>query len=389
MSIKTAAILAIGGCGAMGRATTKLIAETYGAGRLTIADFNRSAADQWATSLNRDWIDSAFIDLNKPDTFGALFAAYDLVLNLAPYSFNNVIMAGCVEGNCHYIDLGGLYHRTVEQLKLDDAFKKIGKTAALGMGASPGMANLAAEACAKDLDAVKEIHIRTGAKGGQGGFPYSPVTILEEATFNPMVCSGGKVIQAEPLSGEQTYRMPEPIGEVTGFYSIHSELATLPFRYPGIQEVSFRVAFSHALVQGVKALVAYGLTSREALDLGNGTSLSRWDFLVKHLETLPRASGYTEQKSFRVSGLGVKNGNNKTVQYEVIANSRPDWELTATSVWTGFPAAVAAKLILDGKAEAGARAPEALFELPQILPELAKVGLAIVPSPESELINHS
>ena len=33
--------------------------------------------------------------------------------------------------------------------------------------------------------------------------------------------------------------------------------------------------------------------------------------------------------------------------------SRPDWELTATAVWTGFPAVVAAKLVLGGKVRAG------------------------------------
>lgn len=385
--MKNAKVLAVGGCGAMGQATTKLIAEDYEFDSLTIADFNIDKAQKWADSLDKPGIDAVYLDLSDSASIPSLFEKYDLVLNLAPYKFNLTIQEGCLKGDCHYIDLGGLYHFTQEQLKLDEKFRKIGKTAVLGMGASPGMANLAAEACALALDEIHEIHIRTGAKGGEGGFPYSPVTILEEATFEPMVCKNGKVGPVKPLSGEETYRMPDPIGQVTGFYSIHSELATLPYRYPEIKEVTFRVAFSEALVQGVKSLVNYGLTSRELLTLDNEFSISRWDFLVKHLETLPRASGFKETKSFRVTGRGLKDGESKTEQYEVVATSRPDWNLTATSVWTGFPAAVAAKLVLDGYSKPGAQAPESLFQLEDILPELARVGLAIVPSDESELID--
>ncbi len=386
--MKDASILAVGGCGGMGQAATKLIAENYGAGRLTIADFNLEKAQSWAEGLQEGFVDSVFIDLTKPESFGDLFRDYDLVLNLAPYRFNLPIMAGCLEGGCHYVDLGGLFHVTKEQLALDPKFTRLGKTAVLGIGASPGMANIAGEVGAREMDEVREIHIRTGAKGSKGGFPYSPITVLEEATLQPMLFTGGKLIAVEPLSGEQTYRMPEPIGEVMGFYSIHSELATFPFRYPGIQEVSFRVAFSAAMVQAIKALVSYGLTSREPLDLGGGQSISRWDFILKHFETFPRASGLSETKSVRVTTLGVKGGGDHAVQYEVVVDSRPDWELTATAVWTGFPAAVAAKLVLEGKARAGAHAPESLFEPKDILPELAAVGCAIVPSSEGDIIRH-
>jgi lysine 6-dehydrogenase len=386
--IKDASILAIGGSGAMGRAATKLIADCYGPRRLTVADFDLEAAQSWAQQLQESFVDAAFIDLGEPETFGGRFRDYDLVLNLAPYRFNKAVMEGSLAGDCHYVDLGGLFHMTNQQLPLDPKFQAIGKTAVLGMGASPGMANLAAEVGAREMDQVREIHIRTGSKGSAGGFPYSPITVLEEATLEPRLFTGGELKAVEPLSGEQTYRMPEPIGEVLGFYSIHSELATLPFRYPGIQEVSFRVAFSTELVQGTKTLVAFGLTRRDPLDLGGGASLSPWDFLITHFETFPRASGVSEKKSLRVTTLGKKDGKDHAVQYEVLVDSRPDWGLTATAVWTGFPAAVATKLILEGKTPAGAQAPEALFEPEDILPELAAVGCAIVRSPEEAVIRN-
>jgi saccharopine dehydrogenase (NAD+, L-lysine-forming) len=132
--MKDASILAVGGCGGMGQAATKLIAENYGAGRLTIADFNLEAAQSWAEGLQKGFVDSAFVDLTKPESFVELFKDYDLVLNLAPYRFNLPIMAGCLKGGCHYVDLGGLFHVTKEQLALDPKFTHLGKTAVLGIG---------------------------------------------------------------------------------------------------------------------------------------------------------------------------------------------------------------------------------------------------------------
>jgi saccharopine dehydrogenase (NAD+, L-lysine-forming) len=293
-------------------------------------------------------------------------------------------MQACLENRCHYLDLGGLYHVTKRQLALHEEFKAINRLALLGMGASPGMTNIAAAMGAKQLDQVTDIHIRTGTKGGGKGFGYSAKTVLDECTMNAFVFENGEMQEVPPLSGRERYALPEPVGEVEGFYSIHSELATLPYQYPGIQNVSFRVAFSPRLVNMVETLIDLKLTSLEKFSY-QGIDLAPREFLDAHLMRLPKPEELSEFKAFRVEVSGVKdeeretkNVKRKTLVYEILVSSKQDWGIKAGAYWTGVPAAVAAELMAEGKyLSAGALAPEAAFEPEIILARLADYDLRI------------
>jgi len=239
------------------------------------------------------------------------------------------------------------------------------------------MTNIAAALGARQLDEVKEIHIRTGTQGGGKGFGYSAKTVLDEYTMNAMLFTNGEMREMPPLSGREKYVLPQPVGEVEGFYSIHSELATLPYQYPGIQEVSFRVAFSARLVQMIDSLIALQLTSTEQFNL-HGIQISPREFLDAHLIRLPKSEELTEQKAFRVQVLGIKDKKPAQFNYEIVVSSYQEWGLKAGSYWTGVPTAVAAEQIALGKhIVSGALAPEAAFD-PEIFNlKLGKWGLDI------------
>ena len=69
-------------------------------------------------------------------------------------------MRACLEAGCHYIDLGGLYHVTGEQLALHDEFAAAGLLAVLGVGSSPGKTNLmAARAIAECASCGGEVDV--------------------------------------------------------------------------------------------------------------------------------------------------------------------------------------------------------------------------------------
>jgi saccharopine dehydrogenase (NAD+, L-lysine-forming) len=180
-----------------------------------------------------------------------------------------------------------------------------------------------------------------------------------------------------PFSGRERYRLPEPVGEVEGFYSIHSELATLPYQYPGIQHVCFRVAFSPRLVSMVETLIAMQLTSRKKF-LFKGIEVAPREFLDAHLMRLPKSEDLSEFKAFRVEVAGFKNGKPETLNYEILVASKPEWGLKAGAYWTGVPAAVAAELIAARKyLEVGVLAPEAAFEPGVVFSKLADFDLRI------------
>jgi saccharopine dehydrogenase (NAD+, L-lysine-forming) len=377
-------ILAIGGCGAMGKAATRALIEMPVFDEIIIGDINLEAAQAWAQKLGDRHVRALRVDVKDAASLRAATRGADIVANLTLYEFNLPVMQACLENRCHYLDLGGLYHVTKKQLALHEKFKAIDRLALLGIGASPGMTNIAAAMGAKQLDQVTDIHIRTGTKGGGKGFGYSAKTVLDECTMNAFVFENGKMQEMPPLSGRERYTLPDPVGEVEGFYSIHSELATLPYQYPGIQSVSFRVAFSPRLVNMVETLIDLKLTSLEKFPY-RGIEIAPREFLDAHLMRLPKPEELSEFKAFRVEVGGIKdeerkakNVKRKTVVYEILVPSKQDWGIKAGAYWTGVPAAVAAELMAEGKyVTAGTLAPEAAFE-PEIMPaRLADYDLRI------------
>jgi len=370
-------ILAIGGCGAMGKATTRALIEMPEFDEVVIGDIDLKAAESFAEKLSHPKIRTRQVDVSDASSLAKAVEGMDIVANLTLYEFNLPIMRACLRNRSHYLDLGGLYHVTNQQLKLHRDFQSINRLALLGMGASPGMTNIAAAQGARQLDEVKEIHIRTGTQGGGKGFGYSAKTVLDECTMNAMLFTKGEMQEMPPLSGREKYLLPQPVGEVEGFYSIHSELATLPYQYAGIQEVSFRVAFSPRLVQMIDSLIVLQLTSTEKFNL-HSLQISPREFLDAHLMRLPKSEELTEQKAFRVEVIGIKDKRQAQFNYDIVVPSHQEWGLKAGAIWTGVPAAVAAELIALGQHVAnGALAPEAAFESEKFCGELRRWGLDI------------
>jgi saccharopine dehydrogenase (NAD+, L-lysine-forming) len=183
-----------------------------------------------------------------------------VVLNSVDYRFNLDVMRGSLEAGADYVDLGGLFHMTRRQLELDDEFRAAGRTAILGLGSAPGKTNLLARLAAERVGGkpvAMEIWAATrdpAADGHPFPAPYSVRTLLDELRMAPMVVRGGELREAEPLSGRAARTFPEPVGEKEGIYTLHSELATLPERYPSLEEASFRLCLAPGLIEKLLAL---------------------------------------------------------------------------------------------------------------------------------------
>jgi hypothetical protein len=53
-------------------------------------------------------------------------AGVDVLVNSAAYRINLAAMGACLDAGCHYMDLGGLYHVTAEQLELSGSLRRPG-----------------------------------------------------------------------------------------------------------------------------------------------------------------------------------------------------------------------------------------------------------------------
>jgi saccharopine dehydrogenase-like NADP-dependent oxidoreductase len=200
------------------------------------------------------------VDVRDPASLRDALAGAAVCVNCVDYRLNTDVMRACLDAGAHYVDLGGLFHVTREQLRLDAAFRERGLTAIVGLGSAPGKTNLLARAAVERLGgeprtlSIWAVTRDPAAAGHPLPAPYSVRTLLDELRLRPMVVAGGELREVEPLSGAAARDFPEPVGRAEGIYTLHSELATLPLAYPTLREASFRLCLSPGLLEKLLAL---------------------------------------------------------------------------------------------------------------------------------------
>jgi saccharopine dehydrogenase-like protein len=200
------------------------------------------------------------LDANDAESVGRGLAGATVVVNAADYRLNLSVMRGALEARAYYVDLGGLYHVTSEQLGLDGEFAERGVGALLGMGSAPGKTNLlTAAAVARLGQEPRTLEIWAASRDPAAAdhpfpAPYSVRTLLDELRMRPVVVEGGEVREVEPLSGEAERELPEPVGRAKGIYTLHSELKTLPRAFPSLESASFRLCLAPGLLEKLLAL---------------------------------------------------------------------------------------------------------------------------------------
>src|SRR3954469_20501620 len=71
--------------------------------------------------------------------------------NSAAYRITLAAMRACLDAGCHYMDLGGLYHVSAEQLKLSGEFEQHGRLPLLGIGSAREKTTLLAARAVAEL----------------------------------------------------------------------------------------------------------------------------------------------------------------------------------------------------------------------------------------------
>jgi lysine 6-dehydrogenase len=292
-------------------------------------------------------------------------AGAGVLLNTASYRVNLDAMRACLRAGCHYLDLGGLYRVTHDQLGLGGEFERAGRLAVLGIGSSPGKTNLMAAEAVRRLGA--------GGGGGDGGIdsidifaagrdpaapadgrlrpPYAIQTLIDELTLAPVVLEDGCAVEIEPLSPGGIADYGDPIGSGKTIYTLHSELATFGESF-GCKRASFRLSLAPALLARLKELARAGPD----------------DIVVAAREA---ASPSAETVSVHLVRVAAADGRAMTAR----AITRPHFGLGGSVVSTAAPAAACVRLFARGALTAtGAHPPERCIDPGLMFAELETRG---------------
>src|SRR5438876_7060343 len=151
----------------MAQSTVPDLLSSPGVERVGIA--GRNAAKAKASAARDDRASAVPVDARDSAALIREFKRWDCVINSTWYDLNVPIMEAAIEAGIHYCDLGGLYHQTLRQLKLDARAKDAGVTCVLGIGSTPGTMNVMAIHGASKLDKIEKVLLRSSGAVVAGG----------------------------------------------------------------------------------------------------------------------------------------------------------------------------------------------------------------------------
>ncbi len=378
-------VLVLGGAGAMAQVTIRDLLENSNVDKVGIADLRVEHAQVAARTLRDERAIPLAADARDTHALTRIMRDWDVVINCTWYELNLLVMEAGIKAGIHYLDLGGLYHMTRKQLEMNESAKDADVCCVLGIGSSPGIMNVIGAYAASKMEKVETMKLRSASKSAlkdMTGFqvPFSIRTILDEFTIPPVILRDGQVREVEPLSHKEKFAMPDPVGKAEGYYTIHSELATMPTTLgKEIENMDFIVAYTPEFTRTVTSLVELGSASKKPLSI-RGQEIIPYDFLASVIDRLPKSTEPDLDVDIqRVEARGMISGKPATVTVDAISRPNEKWNIGGGTIGAGTPPSIIAQSLASGTMkERGALPPESCIEPIPFFGELKKRGISIV-----------
>ncbi len=370
--------LVLGGSGAMGCVVVKDLANSPSVRKVIIGDIDAQRAKHIAEALKSKKVSFKHIDVRNKERLVDSIEDVDAVVNCTWYEFNLDVTRAAIEAKVDLVDLGGLFHVTRKQLELDEDARKAEVTVLLGCGAAPGITNVLARLGADKLDSVREVHIKTGPIV-EGAFSLR--TIIDELIMDPYIYQDGHLLPTKPFSGEEVVEMPKPAGRVKFHYTLHSEVATIPFCIDkGVKIVDVKTVFPRDFMNKYRPLLNMGLLNSQPMVEVKGLKISPRDFIVKFLSLRQpeEAESKIDYSIKRVEVSGEKDGEKRSIVYDVETEEHRIWGVSIIAFLTGVSASIGAQMVAGGSIKTkGVIPPEKVINPSLFLKELSKRNIKV------------
>ncbi|MFX0198665.1 MAG: saccharopine dehydrogenase family protein [Candidatus Hodarchaeota archaeon] len=358
-------ITVLGGCGTVGSIAVRTLASLEDFQEIIIADIDTEKAKKLCTELEREGISAIRVDALEPQSIKIAIKKSDVVLNcIGPFfKFAPIILKAVIESGIDYVDVCDDVDATLEILKMNDVAKQANVSAVIGMGSSPGVANLLVKFCADQLlekiDSIDIYH-------AHGGEPTEGPAVIAHRIHSmsipiPMFLDGR--LTTVRFFEEDGRALQEDVDfHLLGRFKVypypHPETITLPRYIPCDRVTNMGCVLPPEYYNLIMDIVNFGLISEQPIDV-KGQKITPLDFTIAFIldqrEKILQQTKFGEQRGcLKIVIKGQKAG--KPHQYVFSMASRGQ----SMGEGTGIPAALGATLMQRGKIqETGVLPPEA------------------------------
>ncbi len=374
-------VTVLGGGGAVGSIATKTLASSGVFSDITIADINMAAARKTVKEAKGANVSAAEFSAESQDSIRKAITGSAVVLNcVGPfYKYGPMILKTVIEAGINYVDVCDDFDATEALLAMDGQAKKAGVSALIGMGSSPGVANVLVRFCADSLlDQVESVDIYHA----HGGEKIEGAAVVKHRIHSmkmgiPMFLNGQfttvKLFEESGRALEEEIEF-QNVGTYRVYAYPHPETITLPQYLNGVKRVTnLGLVLPPAYAELIKGMVRLGVTDEEAIEV-QGHKVIPLDFAVAFIlaqrNRLMKEAGITKPMGcLKIVVKGHKDSGKNTYIFAMSSRGQGMGE------GTGIPAAIGAMIMANGKIkEKGVLPPEACVN-PMDLLELAKTSV--------------
>lgn len=371
------------GTGGAGTVIARHLASSSSVDSLIVADLNYARAKSVARESGRK-TKAIKLDAGKSREVSQALRGKGMVINASLPRYNDIIMRAALAAGAKYVDLA--LQDPEGQYSANDAWRKKGNTAVIGLGEDPGMSNVFAMYAANRMDRVKSVRIRDGetAFSSRHSFVclFSPATFLTETLEVPVVFRNGRLKLIEKFSDREMCDFPGGLGKLPVYSVRHEEVYSLPKSIgKGIRYADFKLALTDDTMKYLEVLNALGLLSEKKIAV-NGTRLKPVDLTLKLMPQPSQLGGdITGRSTILVDVEGSVKGRKRSHRLYATMDHEEcyaKYGVTATSYLTGTGAAAGALMMMEDETiKAGIHPPEHLNP-DAYLERLASLGIRVV-----------
>ncbi|PYS98333.1 MAG: saccharopine dehydrogenase [Acidobacteria bacterium] len=371
------------GAGRMGLgAAFDLVHNSPGVEVVTIADFDLAKAQDVVAKVGTSKIEAKHVDASNYDEIVALMRGHDSAISCVNYWYNESLSKAAIETGTNFCDLGGNNYVVDSQLALDAEAKAAGINIIPDCGLAPGMVSILAMHGAANFDRLDEVHIRVGGLPQDPQPPlnyqlvFSVEGLINEYVEVARVIRDGKIMEVDSMTEIEDlsfYGFP-PLEA----FQTSGGTSTLPDTFLGkIRELDYKTIRYAGHCEKFKTMIDLGLCSSEEMVVDYAKVTPRkvfGDLLQKHLP----ADG-PDYVLVRLEFVGDKNGETKTLRYDIVDKEDESTGLSAMMRTTAFPASIIAQMMASGDVlEHGATPQEKAIDPNRFVAELARRNINII-----------
>ncbi len=358
-------VIVLGGCGIVGSQAVKALVSTNDFDEIVIGDINLEKANNYVSEIDDPRLSAVGVDLTVSQMVKDAVRDFDVVLNCSGpfYKLGPIILKAVIDSYIDYVDVCDDLDATQKILEMNEQAKNAGISALIGMGSSPGVANLLAKFCADHmLDKVDSIDILHA----HGGEPSEGAAVVAHRIHSmispiPMYLNGKHTtvdyFEESGVALRQDVDFHQ-IGTYTCYPYPHPETITLPKYIKCKQVTNLGCVLPPEYYQLTQDVVKVGIIGEDPITVGGKQVIPRnfaIAYVIKERERILKETNFGEQRGcLKISIKGIEDGEPHQYNFQMSSIGQSMGE------GTGIPAALGAILMHRGKiSKKGVLPPEA------------------------------